>query len=138
MKPPIVSLFAAFAWIVLAGAATPTAAVVATKDQVLKAYAGNTLYEDAPTYEWAAFYDPDGEARGKGWNLLGSQTSEGHWRVTENGLFCIKWDRKNWAGGAENCYKIELAGSQTELTHVSGPDGGDRKLVIKDGNPYKL
>ena len=137
MKSFIAPILIAVAATALTAAATPSA-TIATKAQIVAAYAGNTLYEDAPTYEWAAFYDPDGKARGKGWNLLGSQTADGEWRVTDDGLFCVRWNRRNWAGGTENCYKIELAGNETMLKHVSGPEDSDRTLVIKDGNPYHL
>jgi hypothetical protein len=137
MKKLTLTVLALAGWAVLSAAVTPGAAI-ASKDQIVAAYAGNTLYEDAPTYEWAAFYDPDGKARGRGWNLLGSETAEGAWRVTDVGLFCVTWNRKNWAGGTENCYRIEIAGKQTVLQHVSGEADGDRTLVIKNGNPYNL
>jgi len=128
------TLFAILAWAGLTAAAPP----LATKDQILAAYAGNTLFEDAPTYNWAAFYEPQGTARGRGWNWLGGESATGRWRVTDDGLFCVTWDRENWAGGTENCYQVKISGEKTEHVHVSGETGGDHTLVIKSGNPYDL
>jgi len=129
-----ISILAVVAW----AATTAAVPAVAGKDRILSAYAGNTLYEDAPSYQWAGFYDRDGTARARGWTLLGGEDATGEWRVTDAGLFCIKWNREDWAGGNENCYKVEISGKKTIQLHVSGKGGGDRTLVIKSGNPYKL
>ena len=118
-------------------AAADTGAITAGKDQIVASYDGNTLYEDGSYYEFAGFYNADGTARGRGWNLLGEERSTGKWRVTDDGKFCMQWDRKDWGRGEESCYTVQLQGDKTSLIHIAGGDD-DRNFTILKGNPYNL
>jgi len=121
------------------GAASPGAAALgnATKDQLLAAYNDNTLYLETFSYEFASYYDADGTARGRGWNLIGEERGSATWHVTDAGLFCVQW-HNDWAGGNENCYTVQLSGKESIFTHVSGEGGKSRTFVILAGNPYSL
>lgn len=135
MKRPILL----FSIIACAAAATVAQAdLTASKDQIVTAYDGNTLYQETSWYEFAGYYNADGTAHGRGWSWLGEETSTGRWQVKDDGLFCMTWDRDNWGGGAENCYRVEIQGDKTTIIHVSGDGGEDRSFTIKKGNPYQL
>ncbi len=124
-------------------AAAPVAAAApsvdkASKDQIVASYDGNTLYQETSYYEFAGYYDANGTARGRGWSWLGEERSAGEWHVTDDGKFCMRWDRKDWGGGNENCYTVELQGDKTSLIHIAGEGSEDRTFTILKGNPYDL
>ena len=114
------------------------AATHPSKNEIMSAYAGNTLYEDGSWYEFAGLYKADGTIDARGWNMLGEERSGGTWRITKDGEVCMTWERKNWALGKENCYSVEIDGNKTSMTHVSGEGGESRSFIIKPGNPYNL
>jgi Protein of unknown function (DUF995) len=113
-------------------------AAFATKNEIVSAYDGNTLYQETSWYEFAGYYHADGTVRGRGWNWMGEETSAGEWRVSDDGRFCVRWNRKDWGDGEENCYNVELNGDKTQIIHIAGSGGEDRNFVIKKGNPYQL
>ena len=135
MKRPVLWI-SILAFAAMAGGAK--SAAYATKNEIVGAYDGNTLYEDASWYEFAGYYNADGTVRGRGWNWMGEETSGGEWHVNDDGKFCVRWDRKNWGDGEENCYTVELDGEKTRIVHTSGSGGEDRSFIIKKGNPYQL
>lgn len=110
----------------------------ASKDEIVASYPGNTLYEETSFYQFAGYYAADGTARGRGWNWLGEERSAGKWRVTDDGHFCMQWERKDWGDGKEICYTVELDGDKTALIHIPGNGGEDRRFTILEGNPYDL
>jgi hypothetical protein len=134
----VVRLVAALGTTITLFASAGAADTKATKDQVLAIYTGNTHYIKSPTNEWAAFFKPDGSARGRAWWSGGEEFGNGKWHVTDGGSVCIGWDNKHWAKGNENCWDVYANGDTLKVVHVSGDGANDATVIVKKGNPYNL
>ncbi len=75
--------------------------VALRKEEVRQAFVGNTMDHEKAYVYWTQ----DGRIMGKSKR---GPTDEGTYRITDDGLYCRKWN--NWRGGAESCAKVKRMG----------------------------
>ena len=101
---------------------------------------GNTLYQTGYTqstkWQWAGYYAPGGEARGRAWWSGGKNEGTGTWEI-EGNRWCTEWSVDEWGEGERNCMHFFRSGDKIDYVIVSGPtDNGTSTL--KQGNPHDL
>ena len=110
-----------------------------TAEQIKTALVGNTEYskgvDEGTPWEWTGYHREDGTMSGRSWWEGGKESDTGTWEVTEDNLYCRKWD-KHWGKAQRGCYKMyRLAENRLGAEAVSGSaKAGTSELIM--GNPY--
>jgi len=80
------------------------AAVPVSAEEIRAFVADNTEYGvDEDGRDWALYYDPSGEVRGKMTWSGGPDHDSGTWEATADNMLCIKF--KNWRDGKLRCWQ---------------------------------
>lgn len=87
--------------------------------------------------EFAIYYDPSGEVRGKSSGSWGTSSDTGTWKVTADDMLCLKF--KKWRNGANRCWQLyDEGGTITWVGRVGPANTGPDDDTWKQGNVENL
>lgn len=86
---------------------------------------------------WVVYYDPSGEIRGNAVWSGGSETDKGTWKVTQDDMLCITFDK--WRDGKERCWQLYRVDGELYFIGKKG-DVSSKKddTTWEDGNVENL
>ena len=88
-----------------------------TGAEITKLFSNAKENGTSPKFDFEILYSADGKATGKVWGSWGEQTDDGEWRVSEDGLFCVKY-LGTWKAGGERCYDVYPGNTDTDYTLI--------------------
>ncbi len=107
-------------------------------DEIREFFADTTVYGvNEKGKNWALYYDPTGEARGKTTWSGGSDADSGTWKATSDDMLCLQWGR--WRNGVLRCWQVY--NQRGELTFVGKIGNAKSSLdenTRKQGNTENL
>ncbi|MEO1776217.1 MAG: hypothetical protein AAFS07_14820 [Pseudomonadota bacterium] len=111
-----------------------------TGPEVSALVSGNTLSTKGDGWTHDTFIDASGRLTGRAvWNG-GSETADGVWEVTEDGLYCRDWEN-DWAGGGYGCSRVYPAGDGGHwFIYANGSRGEVTEIyvTVSEGNTQSL
>lgn len=68
-------------------------------------------------YEFEGLYSEDGKVKGRAWGSWGEENDLGEWKVSDDGLICVKY-LGVWSHSGEKCYSVYPGKTKTDYTLV--------------------
>ena len=115
-----------------------TAAVPLSADDIRVFVADKTEYGvNEKGRNWALYYDPSGEVRGKTTWSGGSDHDSGTWEATADNMLCLQF--KKWRDGKLRCWQVyNRSGELVWIGKIGTTKGGASDSTWTQGNEEDL